>query len=100
MKKLYLITFVPLMAGGFLLMVLAVVLNFRRISWQGILGAVFSLPALAFFILWIALMGFMGWFRGHGFRKGDARSNWQAQLINAAGQLSLLLGVLFACSGS
>ena len=91
--------FVPMQAAGFLLMLLAVILNFSRISWAGVLAAVTTLPAPAFFLAWIALMGFMGWYRRHGFRKDDARSNWTAQLVNAAGQLCLLLGVLFAVSG-
>ena len=90
--------FVPLQAAGFVIMLLALILNISRISWGGVLAAVTSLPALVFFLAWIALMGFMGWYRSHGFRKDDARSNWTAQLVNAAGQFCMLLGVLFAVS--
>ena len=41
-------------------------------------------------------MFFMGWFRKHKFSNEDTKANWTAQIINAAGQLCLLLGVLTA----
>ena len=88
--------FVPLQAAGFLLMLLSLLLNLGRIPWSGVLGAVVSLPAGVFFLLWIALLGFMGWYRARRFRKDDARTNWTAQVVNAAAQLCLLAGVLLA----
>ena len=88
--------FVPMQATGFLLMVISFVLGFRRISWSGVLAAVTGMPSLLFFLSWIGLMGFMGWFRKHKFRHDDAASNWTAQIINAVGQTCLLLGILFA----
>ena len=88
--------FVPMQATGFLLMVISFVLGFRRISWSGVLAAVTGMPSLLFFLSWIGLMGFMGWFRKHKFRHDDAASNWTAQIINAIGQTCLLLGILFA----
>ena len=88
--------FVPMQATGFLLMIGAILLNIRKISWSAVLAAVTGIPSLLFFIAWAALMGFMGWYRKHRFKNDDARSNWTAQLVNAAGQLCLLLGVLAA----
>lgn len=88
--------FVPMMAGGFLLLVASVLLNITKINWAGVGAAIVSLPSLLFFIAWIGLMGFMGWFRKHKFSNDDARSNWTAQIINAIGQTCLLLGILFA----
>lgn len=88
--------FVPMQASGFLLMLVSFVIGFRKISWPAVGTALASFPSLLFFIAWIGLMGFMGWFRKHKFRNEDAASNWTAQIINAVGQTCLLLGILFA----
>ena len=88
--------FVPMQATGFLLMLISFVLGFRKIRWAPVAGALVSFPSLLFFLLWIGLMGFMGWYRKNRFRHEDARSNWTAQIVNAAGQTCLLLGILFA----
>ena len=88
--------FVPMQASGFLLMLISFVIGFRKISWPAVGAALVSFPSLLFFIAWIGLMGFMGWFRKHKFRNDDAASNWTAQIINAVGQTCLLLGILFA----
>ena len=88
--------FVPMMAGGFLLLLVSVLINFTKIDWAGVGAAIISLPSILFFAAWLGLMGFMGWYRKHKFSNDDAKSNWTAQIINAIGQTSLLLGILFA----
>ena len=88
--------FVPMQATGFLLMLISFIIGFGKIDWATVGAAVIRLPSLLFFIAWMGLMGFMGWFRKHKFRNEDARSNWTAQIINAIGQTCLLLGILFA----
>ena len=88
--------FVSMQATGFLLMLISFVIGFGKINWGGVLAAVISLPSLLFFIAWVALMGFMGWYRKNRFKNDDAHSNWTAQIINAVGQTCLLLGILFA----
>ena len=88
--------FVPMQAAGFLLMLISFLIGFRKISWGGVLAAATGFPSILFFIAWIGLMGFMGWFRKHKFSNDDAKSNWTAQIINAVGQTCLLLGILFA----
>ena len=88
--------FVPMMAGGFLLLILSVILNFGKIHWAGVGAAILGLPSILFFIAWIGLMGFMGWYRKVKFSNDDAKSNWTAQIVNALGQTCLLLGILFA----
>ena len=88
--------FVPMQAAGFLLMLVSFIIGFRKISWSGILAAVTGLPSLLFFLAWIGLMFFMGWYRKNKFKNDDAHSNWTAQIINAIGQTCLLLGILFA----
>ena len=88
--------FVPMQATGFLLMLISFIIGFGKIDWAGVLAAVTGLPSILFFIAWIGLMGFMGWFRKHKFQNDDAKSNWTAQIINAVGQTCLLLGILFA----
>lgn len=88
--------FVPMMATGFLLLILSLILGFGSIDWAGVLAAVTGVPSILFFIAWIGLMGFMGWYRKNKFKNDDARSNWTAQIVNAIGQTCLLLGILFA----
>lgn len=88
--------FVPMMASGFLLLLISVILGFGAIDWSAVLAAVTGVPSILFFAAWIGLMCFMGWFRKNKFRHDDAKSNWTAQIVNAAGQTCLLLGILFA----
>ena len=88
--------FVPMQATGFLLMGVSFVLGFGSIDWAAVGAALISFPSLLFFVAWIGLMGFMGWYRKHKFSNDDAHSNWTAQIINAIGQTCLLLGILFA----
>jgi hypothetical protein len=70
--------------------------GFGKIDWAAVLAAVTGIPSLLFFMAWIGLMGFMGWYRKNKFKNDDARSNWTAQIVNAIGQTCLLLGILFA----
>ena len=88
--------FVPMMAAGFLLLIVSLVLGFGKINWAGIGAAILSVPSILFFIAWIGLMFFMGWYRKNRFKNDDAHANWTAQIINAVGQTCLLLGILFA----
>ena len=88
--------FVPMMAGGFLLLIVSIVVGFGKIHWAGVGAAILSFPSVLFFVAWIGLMGFMGWYRKHKFSNEDAKSNWTAQIVNALGQTCLLLGILFA----
>lgn len=88
--------FVPMQATGFLLMFISFMIGFSKISWSGVLAGITSLPSLLFFIAWIFLMFFMGWYRKNKFSNDDAHSNWTAQIVNAIGQTCLLLGILFA----
>ncbi len=88
--------FVPMQATGFALMLVSFVLGFSTIHWTAVAGSVLSFPSIAFFLGWVGLMGFMGWYRKHKFSREDAKANWTAQFVNCAGQACLLLGILFA----
>ena len=88
--------FVPMQATGFLLMLISFIIGFGKISWSAVLAGITSIPSLLFFLAWIGLMFFMGWYRKHKFSNEDAHANWIAQIINAVGQTCLLLGILFA----
>ena len=88
--------FVPMQAAGFMLMLISFIIGFQKISWSGVLAAVTGIPSILFFIAWIGLMGFMGWYRKNRFQHDNAKSNWTAQIVNALGQTCLLLGILFA----
>ena len=88
--------FVPMMATGFLAILLSLIIDWSKIQWTAVLSSLCSFPSLLFFIAWIGLMFFMSWYRKHKFSNDDAHSNWTAQIINAIGQTCLLLGILFA----
>ncbi len=88
--------FVPMQATGFLAMLISFILGFGKIDWPSVFRGICSFPALVFFLGWVGLMCFMGWYRKHKFRNDDAKANWAAQLINCAGQACLLLGILLA----
>ena len=88
--------FVPMQITGFGFIFGSLITGFRKIRWGSVFAAVTGFPSILFFVCWIGLMGFMGWYRKHKFRNDDARSNWTAQIINAIGQTCLLLGILFA----
>ena len=88
--------FVPMQATGFLLMFVSFVIGFGKIDWVGVGAGIIGFPSALFFLAWIGLMGFMGWYRKNKFKNDDAHSNWTAQIINAVGQTCLLLGILFA----
>ena len=88
--------FLPMQITGFGFILGSLLTGLGKINWGGVLVAVTSLPSLAFFLAWIGLMFFMGWYRKNRFKNDDAHSNWTAQIINAVGQTCLLLGILFA----
>ncbi len=88
--------FVPMQCAGFLMMLISFILGFGTIQWSGVLAGITGFPAVLFFVGWLGLMGFMGWFRKHRFTQGDAKANWTAQLVNCLGQACLLLGILLA----
>lgn len=88
--------FLPMQITGFGFILGSLVTSIGKINWPGVVSAVLSLPSVLFFLAWIGLMGFMGWYRKNKFKNDDAHSNWTAQIVNAIGQTCLLLGILFA----
>ena len=88
--------FLPMQITGFGFILGSLVTSIGKIDWAGVVAAVLGLPSVLFFIAWIGLMGFMGWYRKNRFKHDDAHSNWTAQIVNAIGQTCLLLGILFA----
>ena len=88
--------FLPMQITGFGFILGSLLTSLGKIQWGSVLAAVISFPSILFFLCWIGLMGFMGWYRKHKFVSDDAHSNWTAQIVNAIGQTCLLLGILFA----
>jgi hypothetical protein len=83
-----------LMSSGFLLMLLSLILNHKKIVWSSLRQAVFTMPSMLFFFLAIAGMVLMG-ICAAKLDKTDAKSNWLEESINTLAQLFLFLGILF-----
>ncbi len=88
--------FIPMQASGWLLMLISLVLDFRKTSWTNVLTSLSSIPSVLFFIFWVVLTAVMVWYRKKRFVSDDARSNWTAQCINCICQAALFLAILFA----
>lgn len=87
--------FVPMQAAGFLLMLVSFVVGIGKIDWSCVLAAATGFPSILFFVLWLAMMAAMGWYRKSRF-DNSAKANWTAQIINCIGQAALFLGVILA----
>lgn len=83
-----------LMSLGFLLMLVALIINGRSIHWVALLAAITGMPSLLFFILGMTGMVLMFIFAAK-LDKTDIRSNWLEQCTNLVAQLCILLGILF-----
>ena len=79
---------------GFVLMILAVILNRNAINLSAVLAAVVSLPSVLFFAVGAIGMVLMGVFAAK-LDSADVRSNWIEQLTNAIAQASVFAGILF-----
>lgn len=86
----------PCMGVGFILMIVAVIINIKKISWAAVGSSIVGLPAIIFFILWILAMAAMTIFKKTKFKKDNAKDNWIAEIINSIGMLSLMIAILVA----
>ena len=82
------------MPVGFVLMILAVILNRNAINLSAVFAAVISLPSVIFFAVGVIGMVLMGVFAAK-LDSADVRSNWIEQLTNAAAQAAIFTGILF-----
>lgn len=83
--------FIPCQISGFVLILLSLVWNLRRIPWGSLLMQLTHFPSVVFFLLWLCGMGCMSWYRKNWF-DNSLKANWTAQLINTAAQGALLAG--------
>lgn len=84
-----------LMAGGFLLMVAAVIIGTvnRSLDWAALGTRILSLPQVIFFAVWLLGLLAMG-VLGKKLDSSIARNNWIEQCTNAVAQLCGLIGIL------
>ena len=82
------------MSAGFLLMLFSIVMNCKKLAWDGLCRAIFNMPSLFCFIMAIVGMILMGICAAR-LDKTDAKSNWLEQGINTLAQFFLFLGILF-----
>ena len=82
------------MPVGFVLMILAVILNRNVIDLPAVFAAVISFPSVIFFTIGVIGLVLMGVFAAR-LDSADVRSNWIEQLTNAAAQVAIFTGILF-----
>lgn len=88
--------FLPLMAAGWILILLSLVLmksGGMNTAWA---AGLVRMPGVLFLALWLILMCFMVWYRRKRFVNEDAKKNWTAQIINCVAMASLFVGILLA----
>ena len=78
---------------GFLLMLLAVILNLNAIDLSAVFAAVISLPSVLFLAIGVIGMALMGVFAAK-LDSADVRFNWIEQLTNAIAQAAIFVGIL------
>ena len=81
------------MPAGFVLMILAVILNRNAINLSAVFAAVISLPSVLFFVVGVIGMVLMGVFAAK-LDSADVRSNWIEQLTNTVSQTAIFVGIL------
>ena len=88
--------FLPMQAGGWLVMLAGIALNVNKLSFSAIISSVFALPQGIFFLLWAVGMGAMVWYKKTRFERYSAKANWTAEIINSLAQGCLFAAVLLA----
>ena len=78
---------------GFLIMLLAVILNRNVIDLHAVFSAVISFPSVIFFAAGMTGMVLMGIFAAK-LDPADVRSNWIEQLTNGTAQAAIFTGIL------
>ena len=78
---------------GFVLMILAVILNRNAIDLSAVFSAIVSLPSVIFFAVGVIGMVLMGVFAAK-LDSSDVRSNWIEQLTNGVAQAAIFIGIL------
>lgn len=83
-----------LMPIGFLIIVLGFIVDRANFDMKDLVTAVYSFPAILFFVLWLVCMILMGFF-GVKLDASDAKSNWIEQGTNGLAHLFFLIGIIF-----
>ena len=78
---------------GFVLMILAVILNRNAINLSAVFAAIVSLPSVLFFAVGVIGMVLMGVFAAK-LDPADVRSNRIEQLTNTLAQAAIFVGIL------
>jgi hypothetical protein len=82
-----------LMPVGFVLAVIALVVDRAKWSLVAVLAHVTAMPSLLFLVAGVAGMFLMGWFARH-LDGRDAKANWREQAVNGISQLCIMLAIV------
>ena len=84
------------MSLGWVLMIVAAVINRSKISLPAVWKSVSSVPACIFFVLGIGFfIAFFTYFKTK-FNADSARDNWIEEILNAGTQVCILIGVILS----
>lgn len=81
---------------GFLVMIIAVIINIKGIYFATILTSILSVPSVVFFTLGIIGMVIMGVFASK-LDSSNVKSNWIEQTTNLIAQGAIFVGILLLC---
>ena len=87
--------FLPMQITGWLIMLPAAVIKLIKVGPGRAFAVIGGMPQLIFFLLWIAAMCLMVWYKKNRFERTNARTNWVAEIINSVGQICFLLAAIF-----
>lgn len=81
------------MPVGFLLMLISLLVDYRKLSFASVMAGLFGLPSVIFFAAGLLGMILMGIFAVK-LDNGNVKSNWVEQLTNGISQICICVGLL------
>lgn len=81
-----------LMPAGFLLVLIALMVDHRKWSFGAVAGHMVHMPALIFFLCGAAGLMIMTWLARSQDRR-NAKANWIEQIVNSLSQFCIMMGI-------
>lgn len=84
------------MSAGWIMIIIALIIKRKMISFAGIWAGISSMPACIFFIAGlVSFIAFITYFKTK-FNADSAKDNWVEEILNALTQTCFMIGVILA----